>query len=31
VRALSNAYRRRSIVDEAADALADEARAVRAP
>jgi 2-isopropylmalate synthase len=31
VRALSNAYRRRSIVDEAADALVDEARAVRAP
>ena len=31
VRALSNAYRRRSIVDEAADALANEARAVRAP
>jgi 2-isopropylmalate synthase len=31
VRALSNAYRRRSIVDEAADALIDEARAVRAP
>jgi 2-isopropylmalate synthase len=29
VRALSNAYRRRSIVDEAADALVDEARATR--
>jgi 2-isopropylmalate synthase len=31
VRALSNAYRRRSIADEVESALAEEARAVRAP